>query len=91
MDQKIANPGKRLFSMLAVASVRDVNNQRNREGNTYARKAIIRTGMSLNISGRWEERQLFLKLQQIVKKHRVHFEGAPVVESLTVEEGSGRR
>eukprot|EP00171_Calliarthron_tuberculosum_P001361 IDg1361t1 len=35
---------------------------------------------SANLNGQWEERQLFPKLQEIVRKYRTHFDGAPVVD-----------
>ena len=47
--EKIINPGKRFFLKLAANCVRDVNRQRTSEGITYARKAMIRCGMSLNL------------------------------------------
>lgn len=77
----LLNPGKSYFSKLAVAAVRDVNAQRDEDGLSYARKAMIRTGMALNINGRWEETQLFPRLQQIIATHRNHFNGEPVMES----------
>ena len=47
---------------------------RDKNGVSYARKAMIRTGMSLNVNGLWEEGQLTVDLQQIIAKHKVHFE-----------------
>lgn len=75
---KLKNPGKQFFLKLAADSVRDVNAQKDKEGLSYARKAMIRTGMSLNLNGNWEERQLFTNLQGIIAKHRNHFNGEPV-------------
>lgn len=77
---KLKNPGKRFFLKLAAQAVRDVNMQKDENGLTYARKAMIRTGLALNVNGIWEESQLFPKLQEIIKKHRSHFEGQPPVE-----------
>ena len=39
---------------------------------------MIRTGMALNVNGEWEELHLFAELQEIIAKHRVHFEGQPI-------------
>ena len=75
---KLKNPGKLFFLRLAAQSVRKVNSMRDRDGLTYARKAMIRCGLSKNLNGLWEITQLFPKLQNIIKKYRSHFEGAPV-------------
>lgn len=78
---KLPNPGKRFFLRLAADAVRDVNAQRDENGLSFAYKAMIRTGMALNVTGRWEEAQLFPRLQQIIAKHRKHFDGEPVDSS----------
>ena len=54
---KILNPGKSFYLGLPAAAVRDVSAMRDADGIRYARKAMIRTGMALNINGLWEERQ----------------------------------
>ena len=75
---KLKNPGKHFFLRLAAESVREVNAQKDKNGLSYARKAMMRTGMSLNLNGKWVESQLFLNLQGIIAKHRNHFDGEPV-------------
>ena len=72
---KLKNPGKSFFLKLAADSVRDVNRQTDVNGMNFARKAMIRCGLSLNVSGEWEEKQLFPHLQNIIKEHREYFEG----------------
>lgn len=72
---KLRNPGKAFFLKLAAKAVREVNAQRDKNGVSYARKAMIRTGMSLNLNGLWEEKQLSDELQSIVAKHREFFDG----------------
>ena len=62
---KLPNPGKG-FLRLAADSVREVNAMRDKNGASYARKAIIWTGMSLNVNGLWEEGQLTDDLQHII-------------------------
>jgi hypothetical protein len=63
---------------LAAESVRKVNNQRDSNGIFYARKAMIRCGLSLNINGQWQVEQLSPELQEICKTHENHFKGEPV-------------
>lgn len=50
-SRKLRNPGKRVFLKLAADSVREVNALCDKNGVQYARKAMIRTGMSLNLNG----------------------------------------
>ena len=71
----IKNPGKTFFLKLAVESVRRVNVQRDANGLTYSRKAMIRCGLSLDVTGEWHVGQLSLELQAIVGKFRHHFDG----------------
>ena len=63
---------------------------RDRNGVSYARKAMVRTTMSLNVNGLWKEGQLTDDLQQIIAKHRVYFEGEPVLGTVRVLKRSPR-
>lgn len=72
------NPVKAFVLKLASNAVRAVNTQRDNNGISYRRKAMIRTGLSLNLNGLWEEKQLFSELQNIIAKYRNHFVGAPI-------------
>lgn len=72
---KLKNLGKSFFLRLAANSVHKVNAQRDKDGITYARKDMVRTGMALNLNGLWGEKQLFSELQEIIAKHRNHFNG----------------
>ena len=47
----LLNPGKGFFLGLAADAVRDVNRQRDADGLTDGRKAMILTGMALNTNG----------------------------------------
>ena len=76
---KRLNPGKHYFLKLTATAVRDVTQQRDGEGFSFARKEMVRTGISLNTSARWEVCQLFPKLQNIVSKYRNHFGGEAVL------------
>lgn len=75
---KLPQPGKRFFLQLAADAVRAVNAQRDEHGMSYARKAMIRCGLSLDTDGRWKETQLFPQLQTIIKKYRAQFDGEKV-------------
>jgi hypothetical protein len=79
---KLQNPGKRFFLQLAADSVRDVNLQRDANGITYARKAMIRCGMALNVTGQWHIQQLTPQLQAIIANHHNHFDGEVVPEPI---------
>ena len=87
------NPGKTFYLKLAADVIRDVNSQLDSNGLNYARKSMIRVGLSLKTNGRWEEGQLSNELQVIIAKHRGHFNGDPVhpwdveTESDTDDEG----
>jgi len=54
----IKNPGKCFFLKLAATAVQEVNNCRDSQGLTFARKAMIRCGLSLDITGQWYIGQL---------------------------------
>jgi len=73
---KLKNPGKAFFLRLAAESVREVNSQTDKNGVSFARKAMVMTGMSLNYNGQWEEKQLTQELQAIIANYRGHFEAA---------------
>ena len=75
---------------MAANAVRDVKAQRDSNGVSYARKAMVQCGMALGYDGNWPESQFTQKLQEIIAKHRPYFEGMPVnpegVETETVSE-----
>lgn len=75
---KLPNPGKSFFLHLASQAVRDVNGMRDENGLNYARKAMIRCGLSLDVNGQWRKEQLFPHLQMIIAEHRNHFNGEKV-------------
>lgn len=74
----LKHPGKAWFLKLAAESVRAVNAQRDKNGLTYARKSMIRCGLSKDVDGVWRIEQLFPALQNIIAKHRNHFDGEAV-------------
>ena len=47
---KLVNPGKSYFLRLTSIIVREVNEKNDSEGMTFAREAVVRTGMALNTS-----------------------------------------
>jgi hypothetical protein len=71
----IKNPGKMFVLHLAAKAIQRVNAMRDANGIGYARKAMIRCGLSLDVKGQWHVPQLSLELQQIVGKNRAHFDG----------------
>jgi hypothetical protein len=74
----IKHPGKTWFLKLAASSARAVNLIRDKDGISYARKAMIRCGLSLDVTGQWHTGQLSSELQTIIKKNRKFFEGSVV-------------
>jgi DDE superfamily endonuclease len=76
----LKNPGKTFFLKLAARAVADVNKCRDKNGLTFARKAMIRCGLSLDVTGQWHVNQLTPELQAIVAKHINHFNGEAVPE-----------
>lgn len=74
----IPNPGKTFYLKLCAQVVREFNELKDKKGVRYARKAMIRTGMSLDLDKTWRESQLSGELQEIIARHRSHFNGSPV-------------
>ena len=72
---KLLNPGKRCYILLAIDSTACINSLVDNHGMTLVRKAMVRCGLSLNSTSRWEETQPFQDLQDIIDKHRLEFEG----------------
>ncbi|KAE8966541.1 hypothetical protein PR002_g28334 [Phytophthora rubi] len=84
---KLKNPGKRYFLTLAAKAVRRVNAQRDKNGLNYARKAMIRCGLSLDVDGKWRVEQLFSHLQEIIRKYPDEFTGKHVGSASLSGEG----
>ena len=76
--KSVAHPGNHYFLTLAAESIRAVNAERDANGVSHARKAMIRCGLSLDVDGNWSVRQLSPELQRIVQQHRIYFDGAVV-------------
>lgn len=60
------SPCKKYFLRLADECIQAVNNKRDSNGLTYARKAMISCGLSRHVDGRWHEAQLFPHLLKII-------------------------
>jgi hypothetical protein len=73
---KLHNPGKSFFLQLAADCVEEVNKQRDADGITLARKAMILWGLNYGLNGKWEVKQLHAHLQEIVKKYPSEFNGS---------------
>lgn len=74
------NSGKTFFLKFSARTRREINQQRDKEGLSYSRKAIVITRMALNTNGNWEVSQLRPQLQAIVHKHRNIYENTAVAE-----------
>ena len=74
----LTNPCKRFFLQLATHSLEDVKKQIVSSNISYARKVMIRCGLTCGIHGTWDVNQLFPNLQEIIHKHEVYFQGADV-------------
>jgi hypothetical protein len=61
---------------LTVDLVAKVNGLVDKNRITYARKAMIRCGLFLNVDGLWSEHQLNPQLQNVIQKYRENFEGS---------------
>lgn len=70
---KVHNPEKLYFLQLAANCVRKFDQQRDEDGVSYARKAMILTGLALNTNGLRKIRQLTPELQRIVQKNQEVF------------------
>ncbi|ORY50527.1 hypothetical protein BCR33DRAFT_846982 [Rhizoclosmatium globosum] len=82
---KLKNPGKHFFLRTASQSVKDANSQKDSDGLSYTRKAMIRCGLSLE-NGEWKESMLSKQLQDIINKYRDNFDGTPVDEVVESEQ-----
>lgn len=51
---------------------------RDRNGVSYARKAMIWCGLSLDINGQWHSGQRSTELQEIIKWNRKYYDGKDV-------------
>ena len=78
----LTNLGKTFYLKLSAAVIREVENEKDSDGVSFVRKAMIGSGMGLNLNGKWEVRQLFPHLQNIVQKYPENYQGTPVADSL---------
>lgn len=83
---KATKPRKTFFLRLAAETIFEVNSKKDKHGLNYARKAMIRCGLSLGVDGTWKPSQLFPHLQVIISKFPEHFEGKPVGNSNNTDE-----
>lgn len=63
-----ARSGQEVLFEIGAAAVRDGNHMRDSNGLTYARKSIIRSGLSLNLNCQWRKDQLFPHLKNLISK-----------------------
>ena len=79
-SEKLTNLGKRFFLQLAADAIQDVNQLVDSDNLSYAKKSMIRCGLTLRIDGTWSVNQLFPHLQEIIEKHFPYFQGLEVSE-----------
>lgn len=72
---KLQHPGRGYYLKLAARCVSEVNAMKDKDGLPLVRKAMIRCGLSLNTTGKWEKSQLFDFLQDIIRKYPSEFNG----------------
>ena len=70
---------------MEAAVLRQVENERDEDGVSLVRKAMIGSGMALNLNGEWEVCQLFPHLQAIVAKYNEKFQGTPMADGLKLD------
>ncbi len=69
--------GKMFFLRLAADVIREVNMVRDKDGVSFARKAMLQCGLGLK-NGVWKISQLKPERQGIIHENRSHFDGEPV-------------
>jgi hypothetical protein len=72
---KLKNPCKHYFLELASECVRELNTKRDKNDLSFARKAMIRCGMSLGVDEKWSVEQLYPHLQEIIREFPMEFAG----------------
>lgn len=78
---KLTNPGKTFYLKLAAVVLQIVERDLDEDNVSYVRKAIMVSGMALNLIGQLDMRQFFPHLQEIVEKYSKNFAGSPVFDS----------
>lgn len=77
---------RQTFYPKPVASViREVGDEKDKDNISHVRKAMVGSGMALNLNRQWEMWKLFSPLQTIVQKYSESFYGTPVVGSLKLD------
>lgn len=82
---KLPNPEKTFSPERAAKAVKAGDGQRDSDGFQYARKAIIRRGLALNLNGLQEVSHPLPHLQEIVKRYPDSFCGKSVSESMGLD------
>lgn len=72
----IPNPQKHYFLQLAADSVAEARKKVDSNGLNFARKAMIRCGLSLDVDGIWREKQLKPELQTLISKYKSLYDAA---------------
>lgn len=69
------------LSSSVAATVRDIYSRGHEKDYVMHAMAAIRTWLALNTNGEWEERRLFPKLQELIRKYRISLNCAVVFDA----------
>ena len=61
--------------MCAAECIMELNVYKDKNGKTWARRAMVGCGLSVDDDGAWRIQQLFTHLQKIVEQYPDHFNG----------------
>jgi hypothetical protein len=96
---KIKNPGKSFVLKLLSKVLIELNEKKDKDGMSWAQKAMVGCGLGLDRDGKWTVEMLFPKLRKIVEKYPDYFSLAKnpnganesVVESVLVDDDNLER
>ncbi|KAE9005224.1 hypothetical protein PR002_g16828 [Phytophthora rubi] len=71
---KLANPGKMFILKVAPECIRLVNLEKDKNGDNWAKKAMVQCGLGVPRDGVWKIGQLSRDLQQVVAAYPEAFE-----------------
>lgn len=77
---KLNHPGRHWYMKLAKKCADAVNSMEDENGMRLTRKAMIRSGLSLDTDGTWRVAQLYGHLQEVIAKYPENFNGIEPVK-----------
>jgi hypothetical protein len=70
---KIRNPGKSFILQLLSKVLTELNEKKDKNGMSWAQKAMVGCGLGLNRDGKWTTEMLFPKLRLVIEKYPDYF------------------